>query len=87
MTEPSTTTTTAIAATPEGSTPPGAVPTQLRPLRVRIISSLGFAAIAIIGVLIVLYAWQLPPFSSAVETTENALVRGRVTIIGPQPSG
>ena len=87
MTEPSTTTTTAIAATPEGSTPPGAVPTQLRPLRVRIISSLGFAAIAIIGVLIVLYAWQLPPFSSAVETTENALVRGQVTIIGPQLSG
>lgn len=87
MTEPSTTTTTAIAATPEGSTPPGAVPTELRPLRVRIISSLGFAAIAIIGVLIVLYAWQLPPFSSAVETTENALVRGQVTIIGPQLSG
>lgn len=87
MTEPSTTTTTAIAATPEGSTPPGAVPTQLRPLRVRIISSLGFAAIAIIGVLIVFYAWQLPPFSSAVETTENALVRGQVTIIGPQLSG
>ncbi|MBI6636017.1 HlyD family secretion protein [Pseudomonas paralactis] len=87
MTEPSTTTTTAIAATPEGSTPPGAVPTELRPLRVRIMSSLGFAAIAIIGVLIVLYAWQLPPFSSAVETTENALVRGQVTIIGPQLSG
>ncbi|KAF1010411.1 MAG: putative multidrug resistance protein EmrK [Pseudomonas fluorescens] len=39
------------------------------------------------GVLIVLYAWQLPPFSSAVETTENALVRGQVTIIGPQLSG
>ncbi|MCF5055188.1 HlyD family efflux transporter periplasmic adaptor subunit [Pseudomonas syringae] len=87
MTEPSTTTTTAIASTPEGSTPPGAVPTELRPLRVRILSSLGFAAIAIIGVLIVLYAWQLPPFSSAVETTENALVRGQVTIIGPQLSG
>ncbi|MGF6097935.1 HlyD family secretion protein [Pseudomonas sp. 18175] len=87
MTEPSTTTTTAIASTPEGSTPPGAVPTELRPLRVRIISSLGFAAIAIVGVLIVLYAWQLPPFSSAVETTENALVRGQVTIIGPQLAG
>ncbi len=87
MTEPSTTTTTAIASTPEGSTPPGAVPTELRPLRVRILSSLGFVAIAIVGVLIVLYAWQLPPFSSAVETTENALVRGQVTIIGPQLSG
>ncbi|MBP1125168.1 MULTISPECIES: HlyD family secretion protein [Pseudomonas] len=87
MTESTTTTTNAIAATPEGSTPPGATATEPRSLRVRIISSLGFAAIAIVGVLIVLYAWQLPPFSSAVETTENALVRGQVTIIGPQLSG
>lgn len=89
MTEPTSTTTTtnAIASTPEGSTPPGATVTEPRSLRVRIVSSLGFAAIAIVGVLIVLYAWQLPPFSSAVETTENALVRGQVTIIGPQLSG
>ncbi|WP_431700218.1 HlyD family secretion protein [Pseudomonas sp. BR20] len=87
MTEPTTTTTNAIAATPEGTTPPGATVTEPRSLRVRILSSLGFAAIALVGVLIVLYAWQLPPFSSAVETTENALVRGQVTIIGPQLSG
>ncbi|MGR2707377.1 HlyD family secretion protein [Pseudomonas sp. ArH3a] len=90
MTEPTTrttTTTNAIASTPEGTTPPGASVTEPRSLRVRIISSLGFAAIAIVGVLIVLYAWQLPPFSSAVETTENALVRGQVTIIGPQLAG
>ncbi|WP_149086478.1 HlyD family secretion protein [Pseudomonas prosekii] len=95
MTEPTntstpastTTTTNAIAATPEGVAPPSSPATEPRSLRVRIISSLGFAAIAIIGVLIVLYAWQLPPFSSAVETTENALVRGQVTIIGPQLSG
>jgi multidrug resistance efflux pump len=89
MTEPTTTTTTtnAIAATPEGVAPPSTPATEPRSLRVRIISSMGFAAIAIVGVLIVLYAWQLPPFSSAVETTENALVRGQVTIIGPQLSG
>ncbi|KQM47824.1 disulfide bond formation protein DsbA [Pseudomonas sp. Leaf15] len=88
MTETTTTTTTnAIASTPEGTPPPGSTVTEPRSLRVRIVSSLGFAAIAIVGVLIVLYAWQLPPFSSAVETTENALVRGQVTIIGPQLSG
>jgi multidrug resistance efflux pump len=56
-------------------------------LRVRIFSSLVFGSIALVGVLIVLYAWQLPPFSSAIESTENALVRGQVTIIGPQLSG
>ncbi|AJO78053.1 MULTISPECIES: HlyD family secretion protein [Pseudomonas] len=88
MTQPTQTTTNAIASTPEGSAPPASTPiTEPRSLRVRIISSLGFAAIAITGVLIVLYAWQLPPFSSAVESTENALVRGQVTIIGPQLSG
>ncbi|HCS45821.1 MAG TPA: multidrug transporter EmrA [Pseudomonas sp.] len=87
MTEPTTTTTNAIASTPEGVAPPSTPATEPRSLRVRMISSLGFAAIAIVGVLIVLYAWQLPPFSSAVETTENALVRGQVTIIGPQLSG
>ncbi|WP_426133763.1 HlyD family secretion protein [Pseudomonas sp. PWP3-1b2] len=86
MTE-TTTTTNAVASTPEGTTPAGSTVTEPRSLRVRVISSMGFAAIAIVGVLIVLYAWQLPPFSSAVETTENALVRGQVTIIGPQLSG
>ena len=80
-------TTNAIASTPEPSGPPTMPATEPRPLAVRIISSLGFAAIAIVGVLIVLYAWQLPPFSSAIESTENALVRGQVTIIGPQLSG
>ncbi|NBF09132.1 HlyD family secretion protein [Pseudomonas sp. Fl4BN1] len=80
-------TTNAIAASAEPNGPPTLPGTEPRPLAVRIISSLGFAAIAIVGVLIVLYAWQLPPFSSAVESTENALVRGQVTIIGPQLSG
>jgi len=43
--------------------------------------------VALTGVLIVLYAWELPPFRSTIESTENALVRGQVTIISPQLSG
>lgn len=43
--------------------------------------------VALAGVMIVLYAWDLPPFHSTIETTENALVRGQVTIISPQLSG
>jgi multidrug resistance efflux pump len=35
----------------------------------------------------VLFAWRLPPFSSAVVSTENALVRGQVTLVGSQLSG
>lgn len=88
MTEPTSTTTNAIAATPEGQTPPpNPAATEPRSRRVRFLSSLMFASIALVGVAIVLYAWQLPPFSSPIETTENALVRGQVTIIGPQLAG
>jgi multidrug resistance efflux pump len=52
-----------------------------------IVSGLLFAFIALIGVLIVLYAWDLPPFRSSLQSTENATVRGQVTIISPQLSG
>ncbi|GAB2851810.1 HlyD family secretion protein [Pseudoduganella ginsengisoli] len=47
----------------------------------------GFLLVAIIGVLVVLYAWRLPPFSTPIVTTENALVRGQVTLIGTQLPG
>jgi multidrug resistance efflux pump len=50
-------------------------------------SVVAFSIVALAGVLIVLYAWELPPFHSTIESTENAMVRGQVTIISPQLSG
>ncbi|ALN83242.1 HlyD family secretion protein [Lysobacter antibioticus] len=44
-------------------------------------------AIAVVGVLLILYAWRLWPFSSARQTTENAYVRGSVTVIAPKVDG
>ena len=44
-------------------------------------------AVGVLAVLFVLHAWRLPPFTSAVERTENAYVRGQVTVIAPQVSG
>lgn len=41
----------------------------------------------VIGVLLVLYAWHLPPFTAALPQTENAYVRGKVTSVAPQLSG
>lgn len=41
----------------------------------------------IAGATLVLYAWRLPPFTSSVEITDNAYVRGQVTLISPQLSG
>ena len=63
---------------------PSTVPSRSRRI---LLSALVFGAIAIAGVLIVLYAWNLPPFKSSLQSTENALVRGQVTIISPQLSG
>jgi multidrug resistance efflux pump len=60
---------------------------QPRSAKIRLVSSILFGSVALAGVLIVLYAWQLPPFSSPIESTENAQVRGQTTIIGPQLSG
>ncbi|WP_312936294.1 HlyD family secretion protein [Pseudomonas sp.] len=81
------TTTTALAETPEGKAPPSEPENPSGSRRVRLLSTLVFAAIALAGVLLVLYAWRLPPFSSPIESTENALVKGQVTTIGPQLAG
>lgn len=80
------------ASTPAASNPPPAPltsPPTVRPrsTRARVLSSTVFALIAIGGILLVLYAWELPPFTSEVQSTENALVRGQTTLIGPQLSG
>jgi multidrug resistance efflux pump len=43
--------------------------------------------VGIAGIAAVLYAWRLPPFASAVQSTDNAYVKGQVTVISPQVSG
>lgn len=44
-------------------------------------------AIVIVAILVALAAWGLPPFGGGGETTNNAYVRGRTTIVSPQVSG
>lgn len=55
--------------------------------KLRILSIATGAGIAIVGVLVILYAWQLPPFTRQIQSTENAYIRGQVTFISPQVSG
>jgi multidrug resistance efflux pump len=45
------------------------------------------AVLALAGVAAVMAAWRIGPFATASETTDNAYVRGRVTVIAPQVSG
>jgi multidrug resistance efflux pump len=71
-------------AAPAAPPPPVAPPPPKRRIWPSVI---GFSMVALAGVLVVLYAWDLPPFRSTIESTENAMVRGQVTIISPQLSG
>jgi multidrug resistance efflux pump len=50
-------------------------------------TAIAIVLIALIAVSAILYAWQLPPFAGLSEQTDNAYVRGKVTIISPQVSG
>lgn len=43
--------------------------------------------IALIGIALILRAWQLWPFTTAIATTDNAYVRGQVTVLAPQVNG
>ncbi len=36
---------------------------------------------------VILYAWQLPPFTRHSQFTDNAYVRGQTTFISPQVNG
>jgi multidrug resistance efflux pump len=45
------------------------------------------AVATIAAVLLVLYIWRLPPFRTSIEMTENAYVRGSVTVIAPKVDG
>lgn len=43
--------------------------------------------LALAGIAAVMAAWRVGPFATATESTDNAYVRGRVTVIAPQVSG
>lgn len=47
-----------------------------------------FAVLAgVVGIVVVLYAWRLPPFNDGTQITDNAYVSGQVTIVAPQLAG
>lgn len=78
-----------LPPTPDAAAPSAAAPvgSGWRP------PALSWAAIAIIvllslgGIIAVLAAWRVWPFTTAYESTDNAYVRGRTTVIAPQVAG
>ncbi|MCD1606404.1 HlyD family secretion protein [Stutzerimonas kunmingensis] len=59
-------------------------PKTIRPRARTVVLMLG---VALVGILAILYAWRLPPFTSGIVTTENAYVRGQITVLAPQVNG
>ncbi len=43
--------------------------------------------VAMAGILMILWAWRLGPFATAMVRTDNAYVRGQITVLAPQVSG
>ena len=68
-----------MSDTPEAQQPPAKRPWSRAAIPV--------IAAAIGGVLLVLFAWRLPPFDTGVQSTDNAYVRGYVTLISPKLDG
>ena len=63
---------------------PPAVPKTIKPSRFAVIAML---LVAVAGVLMILWGWQLGPFATAMVRTDNAYVRGQITVLAPQVNG
>lgn len=72
------------AAAPAQAPP---APTGWAPPANTVRTTIIIAVVAIAGILVILYAWGLWPFTSTVQSTDNAYVRGQTTLISPQVSG
>ncbi len=83
MNNPSPESPTDTAAKP--AAPPSAPSPKLARVSTRAMWLLGVAAV--IGILLILRAWQFGPFSSCVVRTDNAYVRAHTTVLAPQVSG
>ncbi len=85
---------TDAAASPPASPPPqpedraaAAAPPPARPRPPGVRAIVLTAVITLAVVLLILFLWKLPPFAGSVQRTDNAYVRGQVTVIAPQLSG
>jgi multidrug resistance efflux pump len=63
---------------------PPSPPKVIRPQRGTVIAMI---LLFVVGATVILYAWRIWPFTSAVMTTENAYVRGQITAMAPQVNG
>ena len=76
-----------MSEAPSGPAPAPQPPPTWRPPPLRSWVIAGVVILAIVVVLVILAAWQLPPFGRGIQHTDNAYIRGRPTVIASQVSG
>ncbi|RYF80336.1 MAG: HlyD family secretion protein [Comamonadaceae bacterium] len=84
-------------ALPDGATPPAATPSPAaataapasppKLIKASRRTLVLMAGVALVGIALVLWAWRLGPFATTVVHTDDAYVRGQVTVLAPQVSG
>lgn len=76
------------APTDQGADPPPApAARRWNPPRPRPVAVIVALVIVVAGVVAILAAWRIGPFASDAQATDNAYVRGQVTIVSPQVNG
>jgi multidrug resistance efflux pump len=74
----------APSTAPAPAQPPEAPPKKIKATPV----SIGImAVVAAIGIGLIMWAWNLGPFNSTRVSTDNAYVRGAITVLAPQVNG
>ncbi|REC83009.1 MFS transporter [Stenotrophomonas maltophilia] len=65
-------------------TSPAVAPKYLKPSARSVVV---MVVVALLGIALILRAWHLWPFTSSVMVTDNAYVRGQITVMAPQVNG
>ncbi|WP_315389228.1 HlyD family secretion protein [uncultured Stenotrophomonas sp.] len=71
-------------AAPAAAPAPSGAPKYLKPGRRAVVVMI---VVALIGIALILRAWSLWPFNSSWVSTDNAYVRGQITVLAPQVNG
>lgn len=77
----------ANTSSPAAAAGTAALPQTPKKIKPSLRSVLVMLVVALTGILLVLRAWNQWPFNSSVVSTDNAYVRGAVTVLAPQVNG
>lgn len=78
---------TGATQAPPAAESPIEPPQVWTPPRPPLLVILALAALLLIAIAAILQLWGVGPFAGSVERTDNALVRGRTSVVAPQVSG